>query len=140
MRGKWLFVLIFFGCQSDFIPEGLYDYQVERLLSGGDSKVWFQVVNSPNCQDSTKLFVQLLSNSLDDTVAISRLNLSQDCSVVDTLFIGNADASSFEGAILFSDTLNFSDGSFWTVERITSNEIVIRSEIKEEFRWFDDWN
>ena len=139
MRGKWLFLLLF-GCQSDFIPEGLYDYQVERLLSNGDTKVWSQVVNSSNCQDSTKLSIQLISSSIDDSVAISRLVPLADCTGLDTLFIGNADASSFEGAILFTDTLNFSDGSFWLVEHITSNKIVIRREIIEEFRWFDELN
>ena len=94
MRGKWLVLLLFIGCQQDFFPAGLYDYQVERLLSGGESKVWSEQVGSMNCADSTKLYITLLENSSGDSVSLSILTPRSDCSGFDTTLIGNANASS----------------------------------------------
>lgn len=125
MRGSWLLLVGFLvSCQNDFLPPGLYDYQVERLLSGGDSKVWIQVVNSENCSDSTQILVEFLSFSANDSLRISELTPKIGCRGFDTLLLGNADASSFSGQKLFTDSINFANGSPWIISKITSNSLT----------------
>lgn len=127
MRGRLLFIaVILFACEQDFFPIGLYDYQVERLLSGGADKVWMQQVNSTDCSDSTRLYIELVTGT-DDSVRISTLNPMMDCSGFDTVLIGNANASQIEGGLLFTDSLNFADGSFWLVDHITSTQLILQT-------------
>lgn len=125
-RFKYLFISLIFhsSCTNEFFPEKLYDYQVERLLSGGDNKVWDLVIDSQNCQDSVRLFVELLSSSTDDSVVISEIIRGGLCNP-DTSLTGHADASSFEDAIFFTDTLNFDNGEFWIIERITNQTLIL---------------
>lgn len=136
MRGRWFAIfLIFLGCQSDFFPSGLYHYQVERLLSGGSSKVWNQVINSSNCSDSVKLYVEFVSSSTNDSLAFSNLTPNSDCTGFDTTFIGNASASAFDDGLLFSDSLAFTNGDFWIVNSITSQNLSITREVVLEYRF-----
>ena len=121
-------VWICLACDTNFFPEGLYDYQVERLLSAGDSLVWDQTLSSENCQDSVKLLFALLSSTADDSVAVLRLVANDQCTGFDTTIIGNADASSFSDALLFTDSLNFDDGSYWIIQSVTSELLVIESD------------
>jgi len=136
MRGKWLFLIGLFllSCNNDFIPPGFYDYQVERLLSGGTNKLWDQEVNSTDCQDSVKLYFQLLENDSDDSVTVSRLTPLSDCSAFDTILIGNADASSLEGAIGFTDSLIFASGDFWIINSVTSDRLTLIIEDRKTYR------
>ncbi|MEM9340307.1 MAG: hypothetical protein AAGA66_16350, partial [Bacteroidota bacterium] len=66
MRVNWLTIAIVLtllvGCTEDDFPEGIYGYQVERLLSGGGQKVWIRVTNSSNCQDSVRLVISATTN------------------------------------------------------------------------------
>ena len=119
-----LFVWLVMSCTNEFFPEGLYDYQVERLLSNGDSKIWNQQVNSNECQDSVRLLVQLVSANTDDSVSISEILGGIACTP-DTTLIGNADASSFLDGLLFTDSLNFADGSTWMVNDISAKSLTI---------------
>jgi len=129
MRGKWFFLwLLSFACDTDFFPEGLYDYQVERLLSGEGTKSWNQMLSSDNCQDSVKLVFTLISNSVDDSVLVQRLVANEACSEFDTTDLGNADASSFIDGLLFTDTLNFANGNHWIIEDITAGGITIKAD------------
>jgi len=126
IRGRWLILSLFFlGCDTDFFPEGLYDYQVERLLSGGEQKIWNRVINSENCQDSTKLLFTLISNLSDDSVFVQQLRANEACSGFDTTDLGNADASSFVGTLPFTDSLNFADGLSWIIRQISSENLEI---------------
>ena len=126
MRGKWIAVLLVcLACDTDFFPEGLYDYQVERLLSAGERKVWNQRISSDNCQDSIKLLFTLIPNSLDDSVLVERLTINTTCTGFDTTILGNADASSFSDALLFTDSLNFAGGEYWIIDRISSENLII---------------
>ena len=126
MRGKLLVLLmICIACNNDFFPEGLYDYQVERLLSGDDSKVWKQVLSSGDCQDSVKLVFTFISNTTDDSVLVQRLVSNEVCSGFDTTSLGNADASSFNDALLFTDSLNFANNAFWIIRSLTSDQLII---------------
>ncbi len=124
---RYRFGILFFfivSCDNDFFPAGVYDYQVERLLSADGSKVWRQVITTDVCQDSIRLFVELIPSSADDSVALSEILRGVNCNP-DTVFIGNADASSFEGAIVFTDSLNFKNGDFWILELITFTNLRI---------------
>ena len=124
-RFKFLLVfLVFFSCSNEFFPENLYDYQVERLLSGGSSQVWDQVVSSESCQDSVRLIIELIASNSDDSVAVSHVIGGNLCNP-DTSLLGNADASSFSDAIIFTDSLNFSTGDFWIIESISSKSLKV---------------
>lgn len=111
------------SCTNEFFPEGLYDYQVERLLSGGSSKTWNQQVNSSSCLDSIRLLFDLVA-SADDSVLISEVFRGTSC-VPDTTLIGLADASSNLGGLVFTDSLNFANGSSWIVNDLTSKSLTL---------------
>jgi hypothetical protein len=128
MRVKWfVLTLLFLGCKEDQFPKGIYDYQVERLLSGGESKVWLLaeektegIVTRPEvCSDSTRL---LIAATQLDSIEISRLVPKVDCSGFDTLALGNANTS---GELVFTDSLIFSTGEFWIVESISSLNLIL---------------
>ncbi|WP_421762812.1 hypothetical protein [Ekhidna sp.] len=131
MRDKFLVFALFFAilsCSEEDLPIGLYDYQVERLLSGqsGD-KTWMQIVSSTDCKDSLKLLIESASDSLD----IFEIRSALDCNV-DTIYIGKANASKLIGGLLFADSLVFSDGTYWIVKQITSDFLDIQRNGKQE--------
>jgi len=122
-----LLALIGIACGGDFFPQGLYDYQVERLLSADSSKVWNQVMETENCADSTWLYIEMLASDSDDSVAISEVLGGASCDP-DTSLIGYADASAFSDELLFTDSLNFDNGMFWLIEQITSERLILFNE------------
>ncbi|MEO9485386.1 MAG: hypothetical protein ABJG47_18145 [Ekhidna sp.] len=130
MRDKVFTLLIFLclvSCSEEDLPDGLYDYQVERLLSGqSGTKMWSQQVNSTNCSDSVFLLFVSSSDSLD----ISRIVRSVGCASFDTTLIGRANAASVEGIDLFSDSLIFSSGSHWIVNGITSQQMQLTMDVE----------
>ena len=103
--GAVLLIFLVLSCTNEFFPDGLYDYQVERLLSGGSIKTWNQQINSPDCQDSLRLLIELVAASADDSVLVSEIMRGSSCAP-DTTPIGLADASSFLGGLRFTDSLN----------------------------------
>ena len=122
---RLLLIALFASCTDEFIPTGLYDYQVSRLLSGDSAKLW--TVNSflssgtaislEDCEDS--LFI--LFEHVDDSLLVS--SLSRDCltaSEFDTTEIGMSLPSS--NGIIFSDSLLFSTGNHWIVEDLSSQQ------------------
>jgi len=121
--GLFISIFTFIDCSEEFVPKGLYDYQVSRLLSNDSNKLWtvtkIIVADQPqpiqNCEDS--LF--LLFTSISDSLLIQ--SLSRNCLTNndhDTLDIGQAAPSSF--GIIFSDSLIFRDGRIWFIREITS--------------------
>lgn len=120
-------LLFLVGCSEDNFPQGLYDYQVERLLSAGDSKTWMLVSETEDgtiafpttCSDTTRLLITLVDQ---DSISISRLLPNLECNAFDTLKFGNANAS---GDLLFTDSLRFATGSFWTIQSVTSSKLEI---------------
>lgn len=115
------------SCSEEDLPVGVYDYQVERLLTGQTgSKNWEQVIGSTDCADSVRLHFELVEDSID----ISRFTFNASCVMSDPDFIGRANASSFSGSDLFTDSLNFSDGTFWIIRRVTSE--LLRVQVEEE--------
>ncbi len=124
MRAKILILLsflVFSNCTEEEVPPGLWHYQVERLLSGGSTKTWTQVVNSTVCTDSVFLLISEVNASSADSLDISAIVRNAACTSYDTSYVGRANASfPTDGNILFTDSLIFSDGDFWIVDRITS--------------------
>ena len=119
-----LIVFVLLSCTNEFFPEEFFDYQVERLLSGGSTKEWDEIIASENCSDSIRLVIELISSTVDDSVTISQVVRGNNCNP-DTSLIGIADASSFSDAIRFTDSLNFANGNFWIIQSITATSLTI---------------
>lgn len=127
-----LLVLIFvINCSEDFTPEGLYGYQVERLLTNDSNKIWtvtrMMVDNSEismtACADS--LFLLLTS----DTDSVSVSSLVRDCSTtseLDTTFLGKANTSTI--GLVFSDSLLFASGDYWLISNVRPSNCEVRFE------------
>lgn len=112
------------SCSEEDLPAGIYHYQVERLLSGSSgSKIWNEVVNSPNCSDSVMLYVVSVSDSLD----FSRLTYQNNCVAFDTTYLGRANASKADDRDLFTDSLRFQNGDFWIIKTITSELLKVEN-------------
>lgn len=121
------------SCSNEFFPQGLYDYQVERLLSGGDSKEWFFTSDDLACQDSVRLLFQLEAFAEDDSLIVSEIFKGQSCSP-DTMAVGKCDASSFTDVLLFTDTLNFDSGEQWIISEVSSDFLTFRQLPSENFQ------
>ncbi len=130
MRVRLLAILSVFyllSCADDEIPGGLFDYQVERLLSEGDTAQWLltsQIIDNTrvtpeSCNDSTQLFVRIIDG---DSINISFLVPNADCSTFDTTKLGDANAS---GDILFTDSILFDSGDYWRIFSITSRNLSL---------------
>ncbi|WP_462248295.1 hypothetical protein [Ekhidna sp.] len=121
MRGRLLAIILLFSiisCSEETLPDGIYDYQVERLLSGElGNKTWSQIINTTNCADSLKLTFELIPDNTDDSLDISMV--SGCFGALTTTYVGRASAS-VRGTVLFSDSLIFSNGDFWIVDQVTS--------------------
>lgn len=128
MQGRliaFLLILVVISCSEENLPAGIYDYQVERLLSSpSGSKSWTQIVNSSDCADSVFLYVQ----SIDDSLDFSRLTYQGSCAVFDTTYLGRANASSPSDSDLFTDSLHFQNGDFWLIKTITSELFTVEIE------------
>ena len=137
MRGRYLFILIGFillSCSEEDLPGGLLDRQVERILSGQEgTKTWDRIVRTTNCIDSLKVTFGLVEDSNGDSLDITISQYQEDCTIQD-LLIGRANASSVEGGDLFTDSLVFSDGNYWIITEITSQQL--RIEIDEQLEAF----
>lgn len=133
MRDKLIGLVLLIGliaCSDEDLPAGIYDYQVERLLSGqSGSKTWFQVTASTNCADSVKLVFDLIENTSNDSLDVSMITGCE--SFNSTNYIGRASASKALGRQLFTDSLIFRSGDFWIIEEITSKQLLIDDGDKE---------
>ncbi|MDW3193811.1 MAG: hypothetical protein R8G66_15675 [Cytophagales bacterium] len=129
--GKFLLLLIGFiwACSEDFSSQ-LYDYQVERLLTGGDQATWSptsillngdQLLN--DCADSVLFMFEL---NTDDSLSLRRLR--PNCpggTLYDTLGIEKGNASVDEQ--IFTDSIRFSDGGFFLINSVFSQSLEIQS-------------
>ncbi len=118
------------ACEEEtFYPLGLYDYQVERLLTGGNEQgTW--LINSItkdganqeilSCSDSVRwVFEQVTS----DSISVYELTFDAQCLFYDTLIFGQLAASGSN--LLFTDSLKFdAEGTvndrFISVSEVTS--------------------
>lgn len=128
MRGRIFLILLILNivsCSEEELPIGIYDYQVERLLSGETGlKTWSQVVNSTDCTDSVNITFELIANAANDSLDITMITGCANSS--NTTLLGRASASSPEGGILFTDSLIFDSGDFWIIDQITSEQLSLR--------------
>lgn len=127
MRGRLLVLFltsVLIACSEEELPAGIYDYQVERLLSGQEEmKAWMQVVNSQNCTDSMQLIFERVENSIDDSLDVSMISGCSSSGL--TTIIGRASASRAIDRDLFTDSLIFASGDVWIVDQITSKQLLL---------------
>ena len=120
------FIPIFFSCAEGDVSKRIYDYQVERLLSGQSGiKVWYASVNSVQCEDSVLLRFELVSNRSNDSLNVTMLTRTKDnCIMVETN-LGKADVSKQNDGMLFTDSLLFADGAHWIINSVTAELLNI---------------
>lgn len=129
--GKFFLLLsgLAWACSEDFSSQ-LLDYQVERLLAGGDQATWSPTsirLNGDqlltNCADSV-LFMFALN--ADDSISFRRLR--PNCpggALYDTLEIVKGDASGDEQ--IFTDSIRFSTGDFFLINSVFSQSMELQS-------------
>lgn len=127
LLGAWVVT----SCGEDEIQSQFYDYQIERLLSAGDTAIWRPLAISgegfglDDCQDSVFLFIAQLA---DDSLDIRELLPSCDGqSAFDTISLGKAKASVAED-IFFTDSIVFASGRFWIITESFSLTFAYREE------------
>lgn len=116
------------ACEEEaFFPNGLYGYQVDRLVSGGDTKLWTLTASEidgeaqafENCDDSLKLYVEERTKG----IAVYQVNT---CNPTDSTFFGYMTstfiAKGLSDQYLFTDSLLFEEGTedFFLVKEVTS--------------------
>ncbi|MEP5612916.1 MAG: hypothetical protein ABJP45_11730 [Cyclobacteriaceae bacterium] len=132
MRDKLFRLALFFSitfsaCKEDAVPQGLYNYQVERLLSGDTAKTWVLVssviegsTTTPVvCTDSLRLLITAVAT---DSINVATLTPQMNCTAFDTLDLGDANAS---GDLVFTDSIVFDSGEIWIVTEITSQNLSL---------------
>jgi len=127
--------LVLQSCDDPFFPVGLYDYQVEKLLTNDSNKLWTQIEQqSSDCQDSTWLLI----GSNQDSISLSRIVKIENCEIFDTIFFGNAKISFLPETFLSTDTLIFDDSNKWIIEEITFRELVLNiNENRGKYYYFE---
>ena len=111
-----ILILAIWSCGDDEIQTQFYGYQIERLLSSGDTAVWIPISVSgegqmlSSCADSVHLFIRQDGDSLDIRDLTPRCDGSM---MFDTGEVRMAKASVED--IFFTDSLLFADGTFWIV-------------------------
>jgi len=135
MKIIWFFVgsiWLMTSCSDSFVPQGLYDYQVERLILTDTSNLWVlrsltvdgQNVEVMACDENVTFWAEAISA---DSLIFLEVNKRADCSANDTIFWGSFRAS---GHIrnLFRDSLYFDYGvkpSYGLIEDITPESLII---------------
>ena len=150
MKRELLLLMIFFaammGCEEEtYYPPGLYGYQVERLLSGGEEKFWAltglevdgESQNIESCANGVELHVYQ---------GLTAINVYQvtTCAVPDTVYYGEMTASeagtSASNANVFTDSLLFENGAlnYVIVKEVTSLKLKFdryTGGIKSTYQW-----
>jgi len=130
MRGKLvLLAFLCIACKEDEVPQGLYNYQVERLLSGGTAKTWVLVSTNTDgstatpelCTDSLRL---LITSVATDSINITTLTPRLNCATFDSLDLGDANAT---GDLVFTDSINFESGEVWVILNLSSLDLTIQT-------------
>lgn len=129
--GKWVcfLLLLGFACEDDFQRQ-LFDYQVERLLTGGSQAVWrpTSIIYEGDqllrdCADSVLFMFEL---NTDDSISFNRLRpRCNGESVYDTLDFGKGNAS--VDSQIFTDSILFSDGDYFLINSIFSQGLTLKS-------------
>ena len=115
----WLLI----ACSTDEFSNRFFDFQVERLLSGGDTAIWSPISAfsdgqqlSMTCVDSVRLLIAMNDDSLTVARLIPQCPFEER---FDTLALGRAFASSesqvFTDSIIFTESQNF-----WLISSVFS--------------------
>jgi hypothetical protein len=143
----WMtFFIAMMGCEDEtYYPPGLYGYQVERLISGGEDKVWElaglevdgQTQSIEGCANAVELHVYQGTTAIDVYQIIT-------CEVPDTLYYGEMTASeagsSASNTNVFTDSLLFENGevNYVIVKEVTSLRLKFDRYIggvKSTYQW-----
>lgn len=127
-----ILILTALACQEDYYPPGLYGYQVEHLLTGGDTGVWYlseyQVGGERQPISSCEESLQLHFIEAGDSIAVYEIT---SCQPPDTVDYGSMSASSAAGSAtnehLFTDSLLFEYG--------TVNYLIVREISSSRFQF-----
>lgn len=128
-----LLTIIALACAEDYYPPGLLGYQVERLLTGGDEKLWYvqrYVVDGADmpvadCQDSVWLYFAVRGSRNNDSLVAYEIRRGPRCELYDSLYYGSFYASGGDEA--FRDSLVFEGGAlnFAMVQNILSSDLSL---------------
>ncbi|MFY0607008.1 MAG: lipocalin family protein [Cyclobacteriaceae bacterium] len=128
------------ACEDEaYYPAGLYGYQVERLLTGGDIATW-QITSMSidgvdqdlsSCNDEIRWVFDQVD---DDSIAFYSLTFDAECVFYDTLLMGELNASAEltedDEELLFTDSLILDNTGtlndrFMIVTEITSSNLRV---------------
>ncbi len=128
-----MLLTVLFGCEDEYFPEGYWPYQVEFMLTNGDSRNWLvtrweengQEVDMNTCSDSLRLAFEVITS---DSIASYQLRKRNDCVTFDTTFIGELTASGGEGFFTDSLYLERANGSILrtVVNDLTSKGLIMQ--------------
>jgi hypothetical protein len=123
----WVFVFfICVSCSEDNFPAGFYDYQVTRLLTHDDSKIW-QVEGLAQGQCGEPYFYML--NLEGDSIDCYQISWNCDSlSFNDTTYISRGLPTSL--GLLFTDSVKWADGDFWLIRSISESQLLFYSDRK----------
>lgn len=107
--------LALFACREEVVPPGLYGYQVEKLLYGDSVKTWIYAQ-----EDQGGFPAITIEKSTPDSIVVSAF-FGQD-----TVFQKTGTASELD--LLFTDSLKFSDGTFWMVGEILPDRFLFKTD------------
>lgn len=126
--GKWicLWAWLVCACGDDFQRQ-LYDYQIERLLSGGETAVWSPVSKRfegdellVNCADSVRFMIDLDADSILFRRMVPRCDAT---GLFDTVEVAKGSAS--VDSQIFTDSILFTTGEFWLINTLFSTTLEL---------------
>lgn len=142
-----LLILGVLACSEEYFPPGIYGYQVERLLTGGASKIWLAeqlVVDGEqqafeSCTDSMSLYFARVGSANNDSLVCYELRPKANCGLYDSIYYGRFSGSG--GTEPFRDSIIFQGGAvnFAIVDQVNSQELALRyrlygQDIRARFR------
>jgi len=130
------------ACDDEtFYPSGLYNYQVERLITdGGGQATWLitsisidgQNQSMDGCLDSVRWVFERITT---DSISAYMLEFDVECVLYDTTLLGQMTASGndllFTDSLLF-ETVNSSNDRVMHVSKITSTELDVSYRLSSE--------
>lgn len=120
------------ACTDDAISDNFFGYQVERLISTGDTALWEPIAITLNgesqltrCEDS--VYFQFILGE-DDSLSV--LELVPHCQSSNGLFdtLSEAIGRASVDDEVFTDSIVFADGGFLIINEIFSSSVVLTRE------------
>ena len=103
--------MLLIACRDDSLPDGLYDYQVTRLMTHDDTKVWQVNDLTPSLCD-TAYYYQF--DKVGDSIGYRQIRFNCGTnSYSDTVFISMGLPASL--GLYFTDSIHWADGRDWLI-------------------------